>query len=317
MPDPQRGVVTLGESMVLFASTMVGHLWDAGPVRVSVAGSESNVAIGLRRLGLPATWIGRVGNDDLGTMVLRTLRAEDVTVLHTVDGNRTGVMIKTIRPFGAASVYYYREGSAGSTLCATDIPPDIIAAAGMLHITGITPALSVTSREAVRQSVEIARSRGVPISFDVNFRRTLWDADEARKPLLFLAENSDIIFADLDEAALLVGEASPTETIDRLSRLGPRQIVLKRGSRGVIALIDGGIFEQPALPVSIVDGVGAGDAFAAAYLAGEILEITPADRLRHAALSSALVLSTLGDWEGLPTRAELMSTDTGDGTVQR
>ncbi|CAN5471801.1 hypothetical protein BH09ACT4_BH09ACT4_24110 [soil metagenome] len=156
MTDGAR-VVTLGETMGLFSATATGSLAQVEGFRLGIGGAESNVAIGLARLGTPATWIGRVGADEVGDRVLRELRAEGVETRGPVDRSApTGLMIKS-RPAGhLVRFVYHRAGSAGSRLSPEDVEPAIVSAAALLHVTGITPALSPSAAAAVDRAIELA-----------------------------------------------------------------------------------------------------------------------------------------------------------------
>ncbi len=200
-------------------------------------------------------------------------------------------------------------GAAGSRLDAGDLPADLIRGASMLHVSGITPALSDGARKAIFAAVELAPR----VSFDVNYRSRLWKADEARPVLADLAARADILFAGEDEAELLTGSADPAA----LARLGPSEVVVKRGALGCVALCDGESLSRAARPVVAVDTVGAGDAFAAGYLADRLIGREPAEALRTAVTTGAFAVTQHGDWEGLPRRSELALLDEEDGTVLR
>jgi 2-dehydro-3-deoxygluconokinase len=151
------GLVTFGESLGLISTSDIGPVEFAHQFRLSIGGAESNVAIGAARLGAPVTWIGRLGCDSTGDMIERRLRAEGVRVHAIRDGGFTGLMLRHQRLAGHFSVDYHRAGSAGSRLCARDIPDDLLAGAAILHLTGITPALSESARHAVLDAAERAR----------------------------------------------------------------------------------------------------------------------------------------------------------------
>jgi 2-dehydro-3-deoxygluconokinase len=313
-------LVTLGETMALFTADRVGPLRHATTMRVSIAGAESNVAIGVRRLGHPAAWIGRVGSDELGELVLGRLRAERVDVdAAVVDPEApTGLMVKEHRTADLARVVYYRRGSAGSRLAPGDLDEARIRGARVLHLTGITPALGATAREAVHAAAETARGAGVPVSLDVNYRSALWPPERAAAELRDLARRCQLLFAGEDEAELLVGDrGGPERAAAALAALGPRQAVLKLGARGAVAVVDGTPHRQPALPVHAVDPVGAGDAFVAGYLAGVLDGAAGPDCLRIGVRCGAFAVTVAGDWEGLPTREELDLLAHGAGTVLR
>ncbi|WP_141704419.1 sugar kinase, partial [Planobispora rosea] len=174
-------LVTLGETMALFTARRVGALRHARDFDLGVGGAESNVAIGVTRLGLRACWIGRVGADEFGELVRSTLAGEHVDVSRAVvdPDAPTGLMVKGRRTAELVDVRYYRAASAGSRLRPADLDTGLIRSARVLHVTGITPALSATALEAVRAAVAEARAAGVPVSMDVNYRRALWAPDRA------------------------------------------------------------------------------------------------------------------------------------------
>ena len=299
------GLITLGETMGLLIPTETGPLHATPRLRLSVGGAESNVAIGLRRLGGQATWIGRVGRDEIGDLVVRQLRAEDVSVRAVRDPATTGLMVKTWRTADTTRVTYYRAGSAGSHLCPDDLDENAIASAGVLHVTGITPALGEHPAMAVHAAIDVARSAGVTVSLDLNYRSALWSPAVAGPALTNLVRRADIVFAAEHEAALVVDQGEPEQMARQLIDLGPRQAIIKRGSLGCVAVIEDEIYRKPALTVRIVDTVGAGDAFVAGYLA-ELLRGEPAAvRLATAITTGAFAVTVPGDWEGLPHREEL------------
>ncbi|GAA3639226.1 sugar kinase [Microbacterium awajiense] len=303
-------VVTLGETMALLHSLQPGRLDLASLLGVSVGGAESNTAIGLSRLGVATRWIGRVGADAFGERVLRTLRAESVDVVGVVDpGASTGLMVKERRSSTQTSVTYYRSGSAGSRLTPTDLPAGVIESARVLHVTGITPALSPSARDTVDHALRRARDAGVKVALDVNHRSRLWDASTARPVYRELVEASDIVFAGVDEAALLLDtdESDPHALAEMLTRLGPSEAIIKSGSEGADAVCDGRRLHVDALAVDVVDTVGAGDAFVAGYLAERLAGAETEICLRTAAAAGAFACTSPGDWESLPTRSDLLS----------
>ncbi len=317
-PAGSADVVTFGETMALMRSQTPGPLAHALELSLGIGGAESNVAIALARLGASVAWFGRVGEDSLGDLVVRELRAEGLAVHARRDaGAPTGLMIKERRTQQNQKVWYYRSGSAGSRLGPEDVPAREIAAARLLHITGITPALSESAANAVDLAVRTARDAGTLVSFDINYRAALWSAEEASPVLRRLAAQTDILFAGDDEAALLVGAAEePRDLAERLTALGPTQVIVKRGSEGCVALVDGKFLEQPAIAVQPVDTVGAGDAFVAGYLAELLLGLPPAARLLTAVRTGAFACLVPGDWEGMPRRGELGLLEATDPVIR-
>ncbi|MGC7101808.1 sugar kinase [Amycolatopsis lurida] len=177
-------VVTLGETMALLSTPPWGRVTGGSALPVGIGGAESNVAIGLARLGVPATWISRVGEDALGELVTREIRAEGVRVLAGTDAEApTGLMLKELRDGKPRRVRYYRRGSAASRLSRSDIDPGVIQRAGVVHLTGITAALGPGPRDVLRHVIELAHDAGTLVSFDVNHRATLW-TDEQARPVL-------------------------------------------------------------------------------------------------------------------------------------
>ncbi|MGY1739014.1 sugar kinase [Geodermatophilus sp. SYSU D00684] len=317
-PAVARGVVTLGETMALLWPPEVGLLRHAPALRLGIAGAESNLAVGAVRLGVPATWIGRVGDDEFGRLVTMTLRGQGVTTTAVVDpGAPTGLMVKERRAARATRVLYYRSGSAGSRLSPDDVDPAVVAAAGVLHVTGITPALSATARQAVLAAVEEARSAGVPVSVDLNYRSALWSPAEAGPVLHELVRAADVVLATEEEARLLVEGPDDRTLLAGLRALGPRQVLLKKGAAGSLSSVDGVIRLVPARRVDVVDPVGAGDAFGAGYLGGLCLGLPPEERLALATSAGAFAVTVPGDWEGLPSRADLALLDADPDTVVR
>ncbi|MEV0901794.1 sugar kinase [Actinoplanes sp. NPDC049802] len=303
------GLFTLGESMGIFVADGIGPLEHAHTFTLGVAGAESNVALGVARLGGDATWLGRLGPDATGALIAARLRASGVRVLALPDEAHTGLMIRYRRSGEFIRADYHRAGSAGSRLTPADIPRDEVAAAGILHVTGITPALGDTARAAVFHAVEEARAAGVPVSVDVNYRGKLWSRFDAAPVLRDLVSRADVVFAGPDEAALFVDADDP---VDGLSELGPAEVIVKDGARGCRALIGGERFEAAARRVTVVDPVGAGDAFVAGYLADRLAGADAAQRLRTAIAAGAFAVTVPGDCEGLPDRADLAALSGSD-----
>jgi len=314
----RAGVVTLGETMGLLTADSLGPLQHAATMTVGIGGAESNTAIALRRLGVPVAWIGRVGADSFGDLVVRELAAEGIDLRVQRDRARpTGLMVKERRTGHATRVWYHRRDSAGAALRPGDVPPDLIAGAAALHVTGITPALSETAMATVRHAVAVARANGTPVSLDLNYRSQLWDRATAGAVLAELVRAADIVFAGHDEATLVVPpHEDPLELAEALAALGPRHALVKRGEHGTAAVIDGEQYAQPAVPVPVVDTVGAGDAFVAGYLADLIEGAPPAVRLRTAVTAGAFACTVPGDWEGLPRRDELDLLDVAEGVIR-
>lgn len=304
-------LLTFGEAMVSLRSD--GPLAQGGTLTTHMAGSEANVAIAMSRLGHSTRWVGRVGEDPHGEFIRRQLRAESVDEWVTVDPDRaTGIMFLEQRTADISRALYYRKGSAGSELGFTDVEPALGSSAKVLHLTGITPALSQRARDAFERTAATAAARGMVLSLDVNYRNRLWSRREASEVLSRVAHHAKIVVASEDELNLLSSHWSGTSqhpdvpaVAAELLALGVEEVVVKLGFDGAEVYTASNKFRVNAIPVNAVDTVGAGDAFTAGYLSA-LLDGQPIeDRLRRGNLMGAFAVSTRGDWEGLPNRAEL------------
>jgi 2-dehydro-3-deoxygluconokinase len=317
-------LVAVGETMALLTTPEIGRLRDMTSLRLSMAGSESNVAIGVARLGHSAAWIGRVGSDELGAGIIERLRREGVdtrAVVRDVEA-QTALMFKEHRTGDVVRVTYYRRGFAGSRLAPGDLDEDLIAGARLLHVTGITLGLSASGRATIHRAVEIAHAHGVLVSFDFNYRAALWSPDEAAIELAAIARQADFVFAGDEELALLgeSGSANPSDLHALAQELvgdTARQVIIKRGVDGATCIDATETRSQPALAVQAVDPVGAGDAFVAGYLSAVLDGADTLARLRQGCATGAFAVSVSGDWEGLPTQDDLALLRHGQGTTLR
>ena len=307
----------------LLIATSPGPLAGATAFERHVAGAEANVAVGLARLGHSVAYVGRVGADGFGTTIVRTLRGEGVDVGHlrVDDGATTGLMVRERRILGAAQVVYARIGSAGSRLSIEDVDrvatDGRFAAARWLHVSGTTPALSTSAHEAARHAVNLGRTAGLTVSFDVNLRRRLW-SDAAAAPIVrTFAEQADVVFGSPDELAV-VSTGSATADPEALARavldLGPAVAVVKLGSDALALERHRTPVTGPAIQVpAVLDPVGAGDGFCAGFIAGRLDGADIATALRQANACGAAAVAAMGDLTGLPNAAELAGLLAAEG----
>lgn len=304
-------VLTIGESLGLLVPARTGRLAHVRDMRLGFGGAESNVAIGIARLGGIAAWCGRVGDDGLGEMITREIRAEGVEVAASIDPVApTAVMLKERPRAGVTRVIYYRDGEAGSRLTAADIPEALVERARVLHVTGISAGLGDGPLSAVHAAIDRARAAGAIVSFDVNHRSALWRDDrDAGEAYRALAARSDIVFAGDDEAMLVTGESEVDAQLAALRALGPDNVVIKRGDKGAVAVLSSATGEErvesPAIPVDVVDTVGAGDAFVAGWLVETVRDAPTSVRMATAIACGAFACTGEGDWETTPSRADL------------
>lgn len=313
-------MITFGESMGLFMPSGSRGLEYGSELEMSFGGAESNVAIGLARLGIGSGWFGRLGNDPIGRRIYKTIRGEgvDVSCAGLADDAPTGMMIRE-KVVGKSSVYYYRSQSAARSMGPEHLNEEYIAGAEILHVTGITAALGESSRAAVFKAVELAKKHGTKVSFDPNLRLKLWSAEEARPVLMELADQADYFLPGLDELRLIYRKEKMDEIVTELKALSALSVI--KGGPGVTYLLEGGVFtEVPFYPVekeNAVDTVGAGDGFCAGFLAGVLRGYSASEAVRLGNLIGSLVIQAHGDWEGLPTAQEVEAIMAGRGHVER
>ncbi|RMI41945.1 sugar kinase [Streptomyces triticirhizae] len=300
-------IVVCGEAMTLLLAEPGVPLEHATAFRRSIAGAESNVAAGLARLGHRSRWLGRVGDDPAGRAVLAKLRSDGIDTSYAiVDSSAfTGMLVRDSHPARAIDVQYYRAGSAASRLRADELRPEALAGARLLHVTGITPMLSGTTREATERLFELARDAGALVSFDPNIRLKVGPPERWREVVGPLLERADLVLAGEDELELLHPD-EPTESARRrLLASGAGAVVIKHRDKSASCHTADGAWRQEAFTVPVVDPVGAGDAFAVGFLDGWLAGATPALALEQAAATAALVVQSANDTDGLPDRPGL------------
>ncbi|MFC0470909.1 sugar kinase [Halalkalibacter kiskunsagensis] len=301
-------VITFGETMALFAPENGGLMKYASSYNRKFGGAESNVAIGLSRLGHNVGWISKVGNDELGKGMVAFIRGEgvDVSQVKVVEAP-TGIYFKEIRNHSDVRVQYYRHGSAASTLTKADILDEYVSQAKYLHITGITPALSDSCYETVLHAMKKAKEIGVTIIFDPNLRKKLWSEEKARKVLLEIVSQSDIILPGVAEGEFLFGESDISTLGDKFLSHGAKLVIIKDGANGAHYFNEGEEGFVPAFKVEqVIDPVGAGDGFAAGFISGLLDQLSITDALTRANAVGAMVTQVSGDVEGLPDQNELL-----------
>ncbi|QRG66709.1 sugar kinase [Brevibacillus choshinensis] len=302
-------VVTFGETMVLFHPVSVGPLRFAAQFEKTIGGAESNVAIGLARLGHQVSWVSRLGDDEFGLFIRNFIRGEGVDTSHVVfdPDHPTAVFFKERQHGKEPKVYYYRKDSAASRLGPEDISEELIAGAKFLHVTGITPALSPSCREALYQAIDKAKRNQVTVVFDPNVRLKLWKKEEARAVLADIASRCDIVLPGWEEGCLLTGEDSPERIAERLLQKGSKAVVIKLGERGAYYATGAESEYVSGFSVEeIVDPIGAGDGFAAGFLSGLLRGWSYRDAVRLGNRIGAYALTVAGDVEGYPFWSQVM-----------
>jgi 2-dehydro-3-deoxygluconokinase len=303
-------VATFGEMMLLLVADQPGPLEQATSFHKRTAGAETNVAIGLARLGLRVAWCSRLGSDSLGRFLLAEMQREGVDCSRVVVDavQRTGMQFKQRVTDGSDPyVESHRKGSAASQMTAADVDPEWLRSARHLHATGVFPGVSAGCRAAAQRSFEAMRAAGGTISFDPNLRPGLWSTpDEMRQALNALAYQADWVLPGLEEGRFLTGLQSPQEIARFYRERGARTVVVKLGADGAWFDGDDGSGAVPAFPVErVVDTVGAGDGFAVGVISALLEGRSVPEAARRGAWIGARAVQVTGDTEGLPTRAEL------------
>jgi len=301
-------VLTLGETMALLDPLEDGQPATGSRFRLRVAGAESNFAIALSRLGVDVAWISRLGADPFGDLIARTIAAEDVDVrwVRRDDAAPTGAFFK-VRASGRTSVHYYRRGSAASRLAAGDVPEEAFEAVALVHLTGITTAISESARGLVLDVARRAREQGVTVCFDPNYRPALWSGPAgARDVQAEVLPFVDWYLCGLEEGSLLFGARSAEELLEAVRASGARAAAIRVGAEGALVPDGRGLTRVPVpRATAIADEVGAGDGFAAGFAYGLLHDWAPARCAAAGNLIAAAALTGTGDWETFPRIEEV------------
>lgn len=295
MPD----VVTIGETLLRLTAPPGFALEQTEVLRLEVAGAESNVAIGLARLGISSGWISRLVDNPLGRRIVNKIREHGVDTSRVIwipDG-RVGLYYLELgqrpRPY---QVIYDRAGSAFSQIHPDEVDWSYVRQARLLHLTGITPALSPNCYQLVCRAIEEARAGGLIISFDLNYRSKLWSVEAARQVLQSFIPMVDILFCTTTEAiSILQLNGEPEVMLRQASQRYPKlTIVLTLEEGGALLWHQGRVHAQPGYPLDPIDRVGAGDALVAGFLFG-FLQGDPLLGLAYGVAYAALKHTFIGD----------------------
>ncbi len=304
-------VVTFGEAMLLLVADRAGPIEQAQFFHKRTAGAETNVAIGLARLGLKVGWASRLGTDSMGRYLLAEMQREGIDCSHVAceATQRTGFQFKGRVDDGSdPPVEYHRKGSAASQMQPQEIDAAWLTGARHLHATGVFPAVAPNCLETAQRTFTLMREAGRTISFDPNLRPTLWATPERmREAINGFAVQADWVLPGLEEGRFLTGQDSPEGIAAFYRERGVSTVVVKLGPEG--AYYDdarAGCGRMAGFPVAqVVDTVGAGDGFAVGVVSG-LLEGLPLEcAVRRGAWIGARAVQVLGDTEGLPTLAQL------------
>jgi 2-dehydro-3-deoxygluconokinase len=313
-------VTTLGEMLIRLSVPSGKRLETATQLEVYPAGAEANVVTLLARLERQTCWVGALPKNPLGQLAVNALRVAGVHTsgVHWSDGGRLGTYYVEFGelPRGI-QVTYDRAHSSATQLNSSEIDWDLLLDTSLLHLTGITPALSPSCREMIPQAVQRAKERGVPVSFDINYRQKLWSETEAAQTLLPLIQNVELLFCSQADAKRLFHCAGSIQEVAQgmLERSRARQLIVTFADQGML-LWDGNVWHhEPARSTQIIDRLGAGDALAAGVIHGW-LDGDLSVGARYGVTLSALALSQFGDMV-VTNKSELLALSQGSSTITR
>lgn len=299
-------LITFGEPLMEFARLAE----DDRPLFLQgYGGDTSNVAVAAARQGASVGILARLGRDAFGDAFVALWRGEgiDVELVQRDEEAPTGVYFIDYGPEGHR-FSYLRSGSAATRLGPDLLPRDALANARMLHVSGITQAISTASCDAVFAAIDLAREHGVSVAYDPNLRLKLWPLERARAIVLATVAKVDYLLPSEDDAATLLGTRDRDESVDRLLELGARRVVLKLGADGALVADRHARTHVPAHRVEAVDATGAGDTFDGAFLTRILAGDEPVEAARHAVVAAALSTKGHGAVAPMPTRDAVEAT---------
>lgn len=296
-------ILALGEAMIEFNQVKEG---DGRSFLQGFGGDTSNFAIAAARQGARAGYISALGADANGRLFRQLWDAEGVDHAHVIENAAapTGMYFVTHGPAGH-EFSFARAGSAASLYGPAHVPVEAIRAAKLLHLSGISLAISNTAADACYAAIHAARAAGCLVSFDTNLRLKLWSKDRARAIMTDVIALSDIILPSLDDIAAITGIDEADRLVDWCLGKGARIVALKLGSAGALVADAGARHRIPPHPCKPVDATGAGDCFGGAFcarlVAGDSIEAAG----RYAAVAAALSTEGYGAVAPIP-RAEVV-----------
>ncbi len=292
-------LVTIGESMLRISPPGGLRLEQANQVGLFVGGAESNLAVGIARMGKQVAWVSRLPANPLGQMIANTLReyGVDVSGVTWAKGERLGLyFVELASPPRPIRVWYDRAGSAASRLSPSDLPYDLIASARWLHLTGITPALSDSCAEALHAAMDHAHKNAQTVSFDVNYRALLWGPQAASKALAPYCKKADMVIVAARDAANLFGAGNQAEEAARsLQAQWGGTVIVTQGDRGACAFDGAELVSCKAFQVTMTDRLGAGDAFDAGLITRKLEGAPLVEAMMFGSALAALKLTVPGD----------------------
>ncbi|PSL31661.1 2-dehydro-3-deoxygluconokinase [Planomicrobium soli] len=315
----ELGVLTIGDAMITMNPKTTGPLRYVDQFERKVGGAELNFAIGCARLGLKIKWISCLGKDEFGKVIYNFARGEgiDVSAVNFIEGIPTSLNFKEIHASGAGKTFYYRNPSPIMELKIDDISEAMFEGINVVHLTGVYLAIGEENLLVAQKIINLAKQKGVLVSFDPNIRLKLWSIEKARKVYETVFPEVDILLTGLDEIQLISEKQTIEDLVEYVEKFGIRDFVVKDGEKGSKLYRDGRWTESPGFEVTPIDTVGAGDGFDAGYVYGILNNLNETDLLRFANGVGALVTTVTGDNEGLPSLEEVMDFIDNKKVVER
>jgi 2-dehydro-3-deoxygluconokinase len=305
----KKGSLLVGEPMGLFIAQQEGAFEDVDSFLLRNCGAEFNVAVGMTRLGHKAGYFTKLGHDPFGNKIIKMMKAENISteLIQFSDDKSTGFMFKGKVHMGNPHIFYFRKGSAASTLCGEDIKSLDISHYEAIHMTGITPALSNSCREATEELVKRAQENNMLFTFDPNLRPQLWkDKGTMCDYMNTIASKCDIFMPGIEEANILVDSNIPEEIAERYIKIGAKAVIIKLGDKGAYYAMPSEAAHVEGFHVeTVIDTVGAGDGFAAGVLTALKEGLSLREAVRRGNAIGAIQVMSVGDNDGLPTKKEL------------
>jgi len=300
--DARFDLVALGEPLLEFNQTRAGEeLYLQG-----FGGDTSNCVIAASRLGASTAYVTRLGDDAFGRKFLGLWKRENVdsSGVGTDSDAPTGIYFVTHGDRGH-EFSYLRAGSAASRMRPADMPLDLIRDAKVLHVSGISQAISASACASVFAALDAAGEAGARISYDSNLRLKLWPLARARAVIVATLPLCDWFLPSLDEAALLSGASEASAILDWCHASGAPLIALKMGADGVWLSSEKGRERIPGHRVDAIDATGAGDCFDGAFAARIVAGDDAVAAARYANAAAALATTGYGAVDPLPTHADV------------
>lgn len=278
-------------------------------------GDTSNCAIAAARQGASVGYVTQIGADPFGDSFMKLWSEEgvDTSTVRQVPDAQTGIYFVTHGENGH-EFSYFRAGSASSRMTAADLPEDALKEAKILHVSGISQAISVEAADAVFAAIDIVKNAGGHISYDTNLRLKLWPLDRARAVIHAAMAKCDIALPGLEDAEQLTGSSEPDEIVDFYLKLGANIVALTLGASGTLVATPNERRRIPVREVEAVDATAAGDTFDGAFLARIVAGDSPFQAARYANAAAAITVQGYGAVAPMPRRDAVEAILAGDDT---